>query len=634
MISESIYQLSKSGYRRLKIRVDLLNFSMRVIGSLEGNIVSGSIKIDANADIRRTADISMVVTDSSFDVGEDKKIWMDKYIQIYIGLVNISDNTEWINMGVYIIGNPTKTYDATNHTLSFQAYDLMSKMTGLRNGQIPGVPTLIPAGSSIRGTMASTVSQLGGFNNFIIQDNPQDVPYDIQIETGGYVYDIIAKLRDISANWETFFDVNGIFRYQPINAYYSDEIIADNDIFDYTVTNITQKFDFENVKNVIEVFGKSLDPMRYGDVATLSGSTYSVTISELDVLTPSLTIGFTTPSNNGTVNNAQLKINNFDSLPLLNEDGSAVTLSESDTYFVVMNQSKFLDDTGDSTAATYSATATVEGNMYNLDLPTFTSWTQGAVIDMTIPSMKLVLNEEKTYTIVGTDVAIPSAGEVCYIKILSSTTAQFVSPAKVKYDLDNVTANGLTYNVRVADINSFATNNVIRFEAPYIEKSPNVQINNHLACQIYDSTGATKTNLIQLANHTYKIKIPVNSGLLYLGHQQIYATVSDTNPESPFYTEKDIGEIHLVLKDGEYNNIYTDQLALERARYELYLHCRMQDTIDLTMVPLYWLDVNQKIYINKAGINAAYITKSIQIDLSPTGSMQVNAIRFYPDMLD
>lgn len=634
MISESIYQLSKSGYRRLKIRVDLLNFSMRVVGSLEGNVVSGSIKIDANADIRRTADVSMIVTDSSFDVGEDKKIWMDKYIQIYIGLVNISDSTEWINMGVYIIGNPTKTYDATNHTLSFQAYDLMSKMTGLRNGQIPGVPTLIPAGSSIRGTMASTVSQLGGFNNFIIQDNPQDVPYDIQIETGGYVYDIIAKLRDISANWETFFDVNGIFRYQPINAYYSDEIIADNDIFDYTVTNITQKFDFENVKNVIEVFGKSLDPMRYGDVATLSGSTYSVTISELDVLTPSLTIGFTTPSNNGTVNNAQLKINDFDPLPLLNEDGSAVTLSESDTYFVVMNQSKFLDDTGDATAATYSATATVEGNMYNLDLPTFTSWTQGAVINMTIPSMKLVLNEEKTYTIVGTDVAIPNAGEVCYIKILSSTTAQFVSPERVKYDLDNVTANGLTYNVRVADINSFATNNVIRFEAPYIEKSPNVQINNHLACQIYDSTGTTKTNLIQLANHTYKIKIPVNSGLLYLGHQQIYATVSDTNPESPFYTEKDIGEIHLVLKDGEYNNIYTDQLALERARYELYLHCRMQDTIDLTMVPLYWLDVNQKIYINKAGINAAYITKSIQIDLSPTGSMQVNAIRFYPDMLD
>ena len=214
MISENIYQLSKSSYRRLKIRVDLLNFNMRTIGNLEGNVISGSIKIDANADIRRTADVTMVVTDSSFDVDENKKIWLDKYIQIYIGMINRSNNTEWINLGIYILNNPTKVFDATNNTLSFQAYDLMSKMTGLRNGQIPGVPTLIPAGSSIRGSMASAISQLGGFNNFIIEDNPQDVPYDIQIETGGYVYDIIAKLRDISANWETFFDVNGIFHYQ------------------------------------------------------------------------------------------------------------------------------------------------------------------------------------------------------------------------------------------------------------------------------------------------------------------------------------------------------------------------------------------------------------------------------------
>ena len=59
----------------------------------------------------------------------------------------------------------------------------------------------------------------------------------------------------------------------------------------------------------------------------------------------------------------------------------------------------------------------------------------------------------------------------------------------------------------------------------------------------------------------------------------------------------------------------------------------MEDSIDLTMVPVYWLDVNRKIYINQAGINSAYIIKSIQIDLSPTGTMQLNAIKFYPDML-
>jgi hypothetical protein len=635
MITENIYNMTKSSYRRIKLRVDLLSFSFQVVGNIEGNLVDGFIKIDANADIRRIADVELVVTDSSFEIGEDRKIWLDKYIQIYVGMVDSNDNTEWINMGIYLIDNPTRTYNATTHTLSFSAYDLMSKMTGLRNGQLPGTPTLIPAGSSIRNSMASTVSQLGGFNRFIIEDNPQDVPYDIKVETGGYVFDIIAKLRDICANWEVFFDVDGIFHYQPISAYASNQIIADDDVFNYTVTEVVDNVDFENVKNVIEVFGKSIEPSRYGDVATLSGSTYSVSIEGLTTLTPNMTIGFTTPSNNGTVNNAKLKINDFTALPLLDENGNGVTINESNEYFVVMNQSKILVDTS-SGSGTYSATADIDKNIYKLSIPSLTSWTPNTTISMTVPSMKLILNNKKEYTISGSNVQIPNAGETCYIKITGSSTATFVSPTSTppKYDITNVTSSGIDYYVNVSGISSFATNNVIRFVSPYIEKSPNIQINNNLACQIYDSNGNEKVNMVEYANHTYKIKIPTSNSLLYLGHQQIHAEVSETNPESPYYVGKDIGEIRLVLKDGEYNNIYSDDLAAQRARYELYLHCRMEDTIDLTMVPIYWLDVNQKIYINEAGINAAYITKSIQIDLKPSGTMQVNAIKFYPDMPD
>ena len=168
MITEKLYQLTKANNRRIKIKINLLSFQFNTIASLEGNTISGSIQIDANADIRRVADISLVVTDSSFNVGEDKKIWLDKYVQIYMGMVDYNDEVEWINMGIYLIDNPTMSYDATSYTLSFQAYDLMSKMTGLRNGQLKGVPSLIPSGASIRGAMASAVSQLGGFNKFII----------------------------------------------------------------------------------------------------------------------------------------------------------------------------------------------------------------------------------------------------------------------------------------------------------------------------------------------------------------------------------------------------------------------------------------------------------------------------------
>ena len=52
--------------------------------------------------------------------------------------------------------------------------------------------------------------------------------------------------------------------------------------------------------------------------------------------------------------------------------------------------------------------------------------------------------------------------------------------------------------------------------------------------------------------------------------------------------------------------IYNNDLAQQRADYELFLHARMNDSITLEIVPLYWLnDVNIKIaHTNKnVGIN-------------------------------
>ena len=46
---------------------------------------------------------------------------------------------------------------------------------------------------------------------------------------------------------------------------------------------------------------------------------------------------------------------------------------------------------------------------------------------------------------------------------------------------------------------------------------------------------------------------------------------------------------------GEYDNIWSDDLALQRAKYELYIRARMYDSIVMALVPLYYLDVNIKI---------------------------------------
>lgn len=53
-----------------------------------------------------------------------------------------------------------------------------------------------------------------------------------------------------------------------------------------------------------------------------------------------------------------------------------------------------------------------------------------------------------------------------------------------------------------------------------------------------------------------------------------------------------------ILSDGEYNNIYADQLAYERCLYELFNHSNMNDSISLNVIPNYLIDVNCKIQYN------------------------------------
>ena len=93
---------------------------------------------------------------------------------------------------------------------------------------------------------------------------------------------------------------------------------------------------------------------------------------------------------------------------------------------------------------------------------------------------------------------------------------------------------------------------------------------------------------------------------LFLGGEQAFGVFKDENPESPFYVNSSIGEIREVLHGDEYENIVSDDLALERAKFEIYNHCRLNDTINLTTIPIYWADVNWKVSYAPLGKNISY----------------------------
>ena len=91
------------------------------------------------------------------------------------------------------------------------------------------------------------------------------------------------------------------------------------------------------------------------------------------------------------------------------------------------------------------------------------------------------------------------------------------------------------------------------------------------------------------------------------------------------------GEMRQVLSGGEYSNIYTTQLAYERAEYENWLRCRMQDTIEIECILIPWMEINDKIQYTSPVSNelGTWLVQDIDYDFS-TWTMTVKASRFYP----
>ena len=120
---------------------------------------------------------------------------------------------------------------------------------------------------------------------------------------------------------------------------------------------------------------------------------------------------------------------------------------------------------------------------------------------------------------------------------------------------------------------------------------------------------------------------------LFLGEVSPSGYAEDDNPSSPFYVNSSVGKIGIILNGGEYDNIYTTQLAQQRAEYELYKRAKIYDNVTLNVAPLYWCDVNKLISITLPTTNQTnqYLIKSINTTLDINGTQNINMMRFYPE---
>lgn len=298
------YNVLKQQYIKKYIRLELLDFQYNIVDELSGNMTKCSINVDSNSDLRRSCDLGFVVTTSTFDIKSGQKIWLDKFCRPFVGYENMRiGEIQWYNQGIYLVNNPQWSYNASTNEISMQALDLMSKLTGLRNGNLEGIPTKIAKDENVREAIIKTI-ELGGFTKYICEEcKTKDgtivpVPYDIEIDVGGTIYDILTGLRDIMPNYQIYFDINGVFHYEPIPLAYDDPVLIDDDLFNNVLISENINTDFESVKNYVEVLGHTWDVDYYSpsDKTTVSGNTIAPTFADLTALEDGTAVGITLPS--------------------------------------------------------------------------------------------------------------------------------------------------------------------------------------------------------------------------------------------------------------------------------------------------------------------------------------------------
>ncbi|MBR0596969.1 DUF5048 domain-containing protein [Sinanaerobacter chloroacetimidivorans] len=319
------------------IKLELLDKNYKVIDNLQGEMIDGSHTEDSESDIRNTASISFILKDASYLTGNHRKIWLDQYVKLFIGvLYQRSQDILWYSMGTFLFNENSYTYDATTKTLSVNLLDLMSKLTGIRNGQTKGLSHKILVDSDIRSSIISTLSEGGCTFDYIIEDSQKKVPYDLEFGTGATVYEMISELRDLYPAWETYFD-DLVFMCQKIPTCENEDIILDADTLSPLVISENLSNSFENVKNVTDIWGKCIDADRFAETSTNTGTQYNITLADF-TLESNMYIGFKT--NIATVSST-LKINALTAYPIVDANEANVALEANKAYVVKYYDGKF-----------------------------------------------------------------------------------------------------------------------------------------------------------------------------------------------------------------------------------------------------------------------------------------------------
>ena len=529
----------------MKLNIEVLDVDQRIIGKIECGLVSGSMSVNGESDIRRTANFVVQPTlTEHIKLTETSLLWLNRDIRISVGLYNArTKQYKYYPFGYYVYTDTSGAYDAATNNLTVNCSDFMKKLDGTKNGQLGPLIISYPAYKEneetgeviehniIRNAVIETLEKLARITNHRIDDIGEykampdynddwqkyreenvstwnAIPYDQEFSAGCSVLSILTAFRDLYPNYEMFFDMeNNTFICQLKPMCYEDDIFLDNTFLQRVLISESTSVDMTTVRNICEVWGQVIDVDYYSEESSYSNNTYAFTIAGYNAgYCNGDVIGLKIPSANQS--HALININNFGTIGLYNEANErsiqADELKSDNVYAFKIKKSRV--DKQD----------------------VFKAYLLG---QYQVHAINVLTNGKKS--------------------------DQFVTGS-----------DGKEYEL---------------YSKEYFQKFYN--------CECVDMT-----------------------------------VIED----SPFAVEK-LGEIPDIKVSGEYENITSDNLAADRAKWENWKNCRLTDNITITTALLPFLDVNKKVSYkpSDSDIEHQYIISSISHDFSGY-TTTITMYRFYP----
>ena len=137
-----LHKLSSENIKVYYAKILILDKNEQPIRAIEGRISAGSISLNGNSNVRRTGNITFLAEETENDLTDiDNLLSMNKKINIFIGIENniddIHDKIIWFKQGIFVITQPSLQHNSSGVIISLQFKDKMCLLNGECGGGLP-----------------------------------------------------------------------------------------------------------------------------------------------------------------------------------------------------------------------------------------------------------------------------------------------------------------------------------------------------------------------------------------------------------------------------------------------------------------------------------------------------------------